>query len=63
MFTGIVEEVGQVVQARGLRLEIASGLSGLGLGDSIAVNGVCLTVVDVTPAGFAAELSEEFKQR
>ena len=50
MFTGIVEETGQVVAfvagANSWRLQIAarSALSGVALGDSIAVNGCCLTV-------------------
>ena len=59
MFTGIVEEVGAVRAIRGLRLEVACRLAGLGQGDSIAVNGVCLTVREVAPGGFEAELSEE----
>jgi riboflavin synthase len=50
MFTGLVESVGQVVEsthgAAGVRIRIATGLApGLALGDSLAVNGVCLTVV------------------
>ncbi|HKN50682.1 MAG TPA: riboflavin synthase [Actinomycetota bacterium] len=63
MFTGIVEEVGRVTAAAGLRLEVACGFADLGIGDSIAVNGVCLTVMELADLGdeitFAAELSEE----
>ena len=63
MFTGIVEEVGRVVAAAGLRLEVACGFGDLVIGDSIAVNGVCLTVMELADLGdeitFAAELSEE----
>jgi riboflavin synthase len=63
MFTGIVEEVGRVTAVAGLRLEVACGFADLGIGDSIAVNGVCLTVVELADLGdeitFAAELSEE----
>jgi riboflavin synthase len=63
VFTGIVEEVGRVTAAAGLRLEVACGFDDLGLGDSIAVNGVCLTVMETADWGdmhsFAAELSEE----
>lgn len=59
MFTGIVEEVGRVAAVAPRRIEVACGLDGLGIGDSIAVNGVCLTVVDLPPGAFAAELSEE----
>jgi riboflavin synthase len=53
MFSGIIEEIGKVVGVRrtpaGLRLEIAADrvLDGTKIGDSISVNGVCLTVVSV----------------
>src|SRR5437868_1842739 len=55
MFTGIVEESGRVAQvvetAQGIRLSIAAELvsSGAKIGDSIAVNGCCLTVVETGP--------------
>ena len=59
MFTGIVEEVGRVIAAAGLRLEVGCGFGDLGIGDSIAVNGVCLTVMELADLGdeitFAAE--------
>lgn len=65
MFTGIVEETG-AVQAfekgeAGARLEIeaAAVLSDLQIGGSIAVNGCCLTAVEITPSGFRADLSPE----
>jgi riboflavin synthase len=57
MFTGIVEEVGRVRQvnesASGIRLTVETNLAGAGtaLGDSIAVNGCCLTVVDIHENG------------
>ncbi len=57
MFTGIVEEVGEVVEKQDLgdsvRLAIRGPVvtSDAGHGDSIAVNGVCLTVVDVRSDG------------
>lgn len=66
MFTGIIEAVGEVtrLESRGgdVRLGIASGKLDRGdvkIGDSIAVNGVCLTVVELTPAGFMADVSGE----
>lgn len=59
MFTGIVEEVGRVLSARPDRLEIGCSLDELYLGDSVAVNGVCLTVAAATDQGFVAALSEE----
>ena len=66
MFTGIIQAIGEVrrLEERGgdLRLHIASGGLDLGdviLGDSIAVNGVCLTAVDLPGDGFAADVSNE----
>ncbi|MBQ8699906.1 MAG: riboflavin synthase, partial [Schwartzia sp.] len=58
MFTGIVEEVGRVRAVGGGRMEIAAGkvLAGTSIGDSIAVNGVCLTVTAFTRGGFAADV-------
>ena len=60
MFTGIVEELGKVKSA-GTRLEIACSrvISDLTPGASIAVNGVCLTAVDVRIDGFTADLAPE----
>ena len=65
MFTGIVEELGKVVQLEKLndsvRLEVAGELvrDGLKQGESIAVNGVCLTATEVTPTGFIADVMQE----
>lgn len=59
MFTGIVESTGEVISFRPRTLEIATGLDGLNVGDSISVNGVCLTITSAAPGRFAAELSEE----
>ncbi|MGD2081470.1 MAG: riboflavin synthase [Chromatiales bacterium] len=66
MFTGIVQAVGRIaaVEARGgdVRLRIRSGrlaLADVGIGDSIAVNGVCLTAVELPGDGFAADVSRE----
>src|SRR5690606_6572386 len=61
MFTGIVEEVGRVRSAEpfhgGLRLVLEAGrvLEGLAPGDSVAVDGVCQTVVALDAGGFAVE--------
>ncbi len=69
MFTGIVEELGQIRRLahspNGARLEITAltMLTGAKLGDSIAVNGVCLTVVEQGADWFAADLSAETLQR
>ena len=66
MFTGIIEAVGTLsaIDARGgdRRLHIATGKLDLGdvkLGDSIAVNGVCLTAVALQGDGFVADVSGE----
>ena len=68
MFTGIVEEVGTVVTARPDELVVRASvvLEGTKLGDSIAVNGVCLTVVQFAvgaPGWFAVGLMEETLRR
>jgi riboflavin synthase len=69
MFTGIIEEVGQVIRIVGKngsrRLTVsASQLSReLKTGDSVAVSGVCLTAVEITPESFAADLAEETWKR
>ena len=65
MFTGIVEEVADVraVDRRGdvIRLDVGARTTVVDatLGASIAVNGACLTVVDLRPEGFAFELGPE----
>jgi len=66
MFTGIIQAIGhlQDIQAQGgdLRLRIATGslaLSDASLGDSIAVNGVCLTAVELGAQHFSADVSRE----
>lgn len=65
MFTGLVEEIGTVLEARGTRLTIAARtvLEGTRLGDSIAVNGVCLTVVALDGRSFAVEVMPETFRR
>ena len=72
MFTGIIEELGRVRQlerrGEGARLTIEAQTvladrGGTREGDSIAVNGVCLTAVDVRKNSFAADGSRETLQR
>jgi riboflavin synthase len=69
MFTGIIEEVGRVasiIQTKGnRRLTIASSqlVKELGMGNSVAVSGVCLTAVQITPQSFAADLAAETWER
>lgn len=66
MFTGIVQDVGQVVsrETRGgdVRLLIAFdrlNASGINVGDSICVQGCCLTAVEISDRAFAADVSRE----
>lgn len=65
MFTGIVEEIGKVkritTSGPSAKLEIQCNriLDGTGLGDSIAVNGVCLTVTELTHSSFTADVMHE----
>ena len=66
MFTGIIEAVGQVVAVQprngDVRLRIKTGgldLADVHLGDSIATNGVCLTVVELPGDGYWADVSRE----
>lgn len=65
MFTGIIEELGSVrsIEERGenARIVIAAHIvtNGTSHGDSIAVNGVCLTALDIQPDSFAADVSRE----
>ena len=61
MFTGIVEELGKVISitSNKLTIECCVVVNDVKLGDSIAVNGVCLTVVEILPQGFVADVSPE----
>lgn len=66
MFTGIIEAIGEVVALQprqgDLRLRIKTGrltLADVNLGDSIATNGVCLTVVELPGDGYWADVSRE----
>lgn len=69
MFTGIIEELGEIVTLlqleEGKRLIVSGSIvtSDLENGDSVAVNGVCLTALDVTPDSFAADVSPETLDR
>ena len=66
MFTGIIEAVGRVaaVKPAGQSAALTIGAGGMGLsdvsvGDSIACNGVCLTVTALVPQGFTVDVSQE----
>jgi riboflavin synthase len=59
MFTGIIEEVGTIEAGPKFQVACSLVLSDLTRGASIAVNGVCLTAVEIRPDGFSADLAEE----
>lgn len=65
MFTGIIEEIGSIASleksANGAKLRIAASVvtRDTNEGDSIAVNGVCLTAINIKADGFAADVSGE----
>lgn len=66
MFTGIIQAIGQIerLEPRGgdVRIQVATAALAMGdvrMGDSIAVNGVCLTVASQAERGFAADVSRE----
>lgn len=70
MFTGIIEAIGTIrsLTPKGgdVRVQVATGKLDLGdvkLGDSIAVNGICLTAVELPGDGFCADVSRETLQR
>lgn len=72
MFTGLIQSTGTVVAitppahtSGPTRLTISAPALAprLALGDSIAVNGVCLTALDLTPTGFSADLAQETVER
>jgi riboflavin synthase len=69
MFTGLVEEVGKVVRIREAdgkrRITVAAEnvTRELKTGNSIAVSGICLTALDITPSSLSADLAKETWQR
>lgn len=69
MFTGIVEEIGTIasikkgIKSSVLRIKASIVLENTKIGDSIAVNGVCLTVTDLEKNEFEADVMSETLQR
>lgn len=68
MFTGLVADLGEVRQVErsddGVRLRVATPLAGeLGVGDSVAVNGVCLTATELHEDAFTTEVMNETLRR
>ncbi|HEX2817904.1 MAG TPA: riboflavin synthase [Phenylobacterium sp.] len=67
MFTGLIEDLGAVAAVtpvpQGMRLLVRTRLTGLTHGASIAVDGACLTAIELPEGAFAADLSAETLQR
>ena len=67
MFTGLIEDLGTVAAVervpKGVRLSVRTRLDGLGHGASIAVDGVCLTAVELKGDRFTADVSAETLDR
>ncbi|MDQ4040451.1 MAG: riboflavin synthase [Actinomycetota bacterium] len=64
MFTGLVHSTGELSAMRDGRLTVATALAAeLTEGDSVAVNGVCLTATEVSDDGFTADVMEETLRR
>ena len=65
MFTGIIEEIGKVLSASAARLVISAPqvIGGMKSGDSIAVNGACLTVTDFDRSSFSVDVMPETLKR
>ncbi|HYT46907.1 MAG TPA: riboflavin synthase [Burkholderiales bacterium] len=60
MFTGIVQAVGKIVRLNPLEIDCGTlDLSDVEVGDSVCVQGVCLTVTAITPRGFTTDVSAE----
>jgi len=63
LFTGIIEDVGKVRafgrRSTGAHLAVESSLGDLVVGDSVAIDGVCQTIVEVSPLGFACDVLPE----
>ena len=62
MFTGIVQELGRIASFEDGRLVVESGVRA-GIGDSVAVNGVCLTVVEAPDGRLAFDVVQETLDR
>ncbi|MCR1899951.1 riboflavin synthase [Irregularibacter muris] len=69
MFTGIIEEIGKIqgiqkgTSSAILSVQASEIMEDVYLGDSIAVNGVCLTVTSISPNGFTADVMHETLNR
>ena len=64
MFTGIIEEIGSVRETGQTSLAVSAAkiVGDVALGDSVAVNGACLTVIDIDRTGFSVEIMPETRR-
>jgi riboflavin synthase len=63
MFTGIVEDVGRVLYVRNSSVRLSTGLDDIFTGDSVMVDGVCLTVTEVSSRTLTMDISRETLKR
>ena len=65
MFSGIVEEIGTIVSASGNKITVGADtvISGTNSGDSISINGACLTAVSLMDSNFSVEVTPETLRR
>lgn len=59
MFSGLVQDIGEIRQIDGCNITIATKIAGLKIGDSIACDGCCLTVVELNDGEFCVQVSPE----
>lgn len=57
MFTGIIQDIGVILKIKGRDYDISTKLNGIKIGDSISVNGVCLTVTNVVPLSDSVKIN------
>src|SRR5262245_47262179 len=62
MFTGIIQEIGKVVKSDGKRLWISAPFKGIRLGESVSVDGVCLTAAGRKGSKLAFDIGRETKR-
>jgi riboflavin synthase len=67
MFTGLIEDLGEVASVtpvpRGVRLSVRTKLTGLTHGASIAIDGACMTAIDLPAGSFSVDVSQESLDR
>ena len=67
MFTGLIEDLGEVAAVtkvpQGMRVSVRTRLTGLTHGASIAIDGACMTAIDLPPGSFTADVSQESLDR